>query len=151
MKCEVIKYTGDPLKDFTLIRFLERFVFKNPKHATEPTKQGFHPTFGKRKAYVPVGIRSIPVNSAGYLNEKAQNIPADEMFLYTYLQNKYADRQHVKEDDDSDLESVASEEFEEMLDKMGASGGKDDDEELDFMAAVGDNASKFSKKKSTIF
>lgn len=26
-----IEYTGDPLQDFTLIRFLDRFVFRNPK------------------------------------------------------------------------------------------------------------------------
>ena len=26
-----MSYTGDPLQDFTLIRFLDRFVFKNPK------------------------------------------------------------------------------------------------------------------------
>ena len=28
---QYIKYDGDPLKDFTLIRFLDRFVYKNPK------------------------------------------------------------------------------------------------------------------------
>lgn len=26
-----IQYSGDPLQDFTLIRFLDRFVFRNPK------------------------------------------------------------------------------------------------------------------------
>lgn len=26
-----ITYTGDPLQDFTLMRFLDRFVFRNPK------------------------------------------------------------------------------------------------------------------------
>lgn len=28
---QVIEYHGDPLKDFTLMRFLDRFVYKNPK------------------------------------------------------------------------------------------------------------------------
>ncbi|MEQ2171927.1 hypothetical protein GOODEAATRI_015661, partial [Goodea atripinnis] len=28
---ESIQYSGDPLQDFTLIRFLDRFVFRNPK------------------------------------------------------------------------------------------------------------------------
>ena len=28
---EQISYTGDPLHDFTLIRFLDRFVYRNPK------------------------------------------------------------------------------------------------------------------------
>lgn len=26
-----VEYSGDPLQDFTLIRFLDRFVFRNPK------------------------------------------------------------------------------------------------------------------------
>ena len=26
-----ISYPGDPLQDFTLIRFLDRFVYRNPK------------------------------------------------------------------------------------------------------------------------
>ena len=28
---ESLSYSGDPLQDFTLIRFLDRFVYKNPK------------------------------------------------------------------------------------------------------------------------
>ena len=29
---EKVSYSGDPLQDFTLIRFLDRFVYKNPKN-----------------------------------------------------------------------------------------------------------------------
>jgi ribosome biogenesis protein MAK21 len=29
-----VDYSGDPLQDFTLIRFLDRYVFKNPKKVT---------------------------------------------------------------------------------------------------------------------
>lgn len=79
---DVIKYSGDPLKDFTLIRFLDRFVYKNPKKNEEGAVQGAHPTFGKRKMYVAKGLRALPVNSAGYLNENLQNIPVDELFMY---------------------------------------------------------------------
>lgn len=32
-----IEYDGDPLQDFTLIRFLDRFVFRNPKKITAST------------------------------------------------------------------------------------------------------------------
>jgi ribosome biogenesis protein MAK21 len=28
-----IAYSGDPLEDFNLMRFLDRFVYKNPKKA----------------------------------------------------------------------------------------------------------------------
>lgn len=61
---------------------MDRFVFKNPKKFEEGTVQGAHPTFGKRKMYHPRGLRSLPVNSASYLNENSNNIPVDEMFMY---------------------------------------------------------------------
>ena len=32
---EAIAYDGDPLQDFTLQRFLDRFVFRNPKAVKE--------------------------------------------------------------------------------------------------------------------
>ncbi|CAG9770496.1 unnamed protein product [Ceutorhynchus assimilis] len=136
---EKVKYTGDPLKDFTLIRFLERFVFKNPKSFDE--KSGAHPTFGKRKFYKPKGVKMLAVNSKSYLNENQDNIPVEEMFLYSYLQQKHQNQPMA--DDNSDLESVQSEEFEEMLDKMG--GFKPDEEELDFMGEIGEGL----KKKDT--
>lgn len=76
-----IKYSGDPLNDFTLIRFLDRFVFKNPKSTGESA--GIHPTLAKRKLYKPKGVKLVPVFSAGYLKEKAENIPVDELFLHS--------------------------------------------------------------------
>lgn len=93
-------------------------MFKNPKSPEDKT--GAHPTFGKRKFYKPKGVKTLPVNSKSYLNETEENIPVDELFLYSYLRKKYQNRPLGEEQDDdgSDLESVQSEEFEEMLDKM---------------------------------
>ncbi|KAJ8970201.1 hypothetical protein NQ314_001348 [Rhamnusium bicolor] len=80
-----IKYSGDPLKDFTLIRFLD-----------------------------------------------------------SYLQRKYQDKTK-EEEENSDLESVQSEEFEEMLDKM--SGFKDIEEDIDYLNEIGDNLKNKDLKK----
>lgn len=80
---EIINYPSDPLKDFALIRFLDRFAFKNPKKSEEINNQGAHPTFGKRKLYKPPGIRSLSVSSVNYLEHK--NVPVDELFLHTYV------------------------------------------------------------------
>lgn len=35
---QIVRYKGDPLQDFTLIRFLDRFVFKNPKKPDEESE-----------------------------------------------------------------------------------------------------------------
>jgi ribosome biogenesis protein MAK21 len=141
----IIKYSGDPLKDFTLIRFLDRFVFKNPKKNEDKFVQGAHPTFGKRKMYQPKGLKLLPINSPSYLNEKFNNIPIDEQFMYTYLQRKYKEKNMKTEDEDSDLESVQSDEFEEILDKMA--GIPKENEDLDYLNEIGDTLKVKEKDK----
>ncbi|XP_060535231.1 CCAAT/enhancer-binding protein zeta [Cylas formicarius] len=137
-----IKYSGDPLKDFTLIRFLERFVFKNPKKSEE--KPGIHPTLGARKFYKPRGVKLLPVRSKNYMNADTKSIPVEELFLYSYLQRRYQ-HQDLNEEEDSDLESVGSDEFEEMLDKMaGADNAEEAD--IDFMPEMGKVSGKTKRK-----
>lgn len=142
---EVIKYPGDPLQDFALLRFLDRFVFKNPKQniREEVTKCS---KFSRKKTYMPSGIRSLRVDSASYLNEDDSKIPVDELFMYRYLKKKREATLEKKvkeeeEEDESDVSSVASEEFNEMLDNM--MGGKDTD--LDFADDVAKSSSKKEK------
>lgn len=56
-------------------------MFKNPKTLEEKT--GAHPTFGKRKFYRAKGVKTMAVTSKSYLNEMEQNIPVDELFVYS--------------------------------------------------------------------
>lgn len=75
---EVNSYSGDPLKDFTLVRFLERFSFKNPKKQPENVSS----LFAKRKKYAVSGVRSLPVRSDTYLNQKEDSVPVEERYLF---------------------------------------------------------------------
>ncbi|XP_057318015.1 CCAAT/enhancer-binding protein zeta [Microplitis mediator] len=137
---KVINYTGDPLEDLTLIRFLDRYVFKNPKKLEEKKVKSNDP-LSVRAKYIPKGIRSVPVDSHAYLNEKEERIPVDELFLYRYLNKKNEIKNIVKkEDDDSDNDSVNSEEFNYLLDKLN---GDKDFEELDIAGDLG----SFKKNK----
>lgn len=79
---ENISYSGDPLQDFTMIRFLERFSFKNPKKIEDVQKPGVNPVFGKRKLYIPEGIKSQPITSHSYLSANEDKIPIEEIFMY---------------------------------------------------------------------
>ncbi|XP_034244442.1 CCAAT/enhancer-binding protein zeta-like [Thrips palmi] len=125
---EANSYDGDPLKDFTLVRFLERFSFKNPKKLPENVPS----LFAKRKKYASTGVRSLPVRSESYLKQKEDNVPVDEKYLFTYLQNRRAAAPD-QDDKDSDAESIGDEEFDGILDKMMQKRGfkKDMDEDLD--------------------
>lgn len=37
---ESINYSGDPLEDFTLVRFLDRFAYRNPKKSVIENEPG---------------------------------------------------------------------------------------------------------------
>ncbi|KZS20710.1 CCAAT/enhancer-binding protein zeta [Daphnia magna] len=151
-----IEYTGDPLQDFTLPRFLDRFVFRNPKlvSAAQAKLPAQRRVLGKRTIYVPRGVRAMAVDSKEFAKQPKSSIPADEMFLYQYFKQRISKGSRVEkdsDDDDSDHESVASEEFEQYLaentdfasdmkpkskiDKKKKKGDKDgedeDDEEVD--------------------
>lgn len=130
-----IEYTGDPLEDLTLIRFLDRFVFKNPKKLEDKKVQKKNDPLAQRAGYTPKGIRSLPVDSAAYLNEREERIPVDELFLYKYLKQKSETKKVIKKEDDDDMESVNSEEFNDMMDRIG-SRNFDDLDDLDIAADI---------------
>lgn len=146
---KTINYSGDPLEDLTLIRFLDRYVFKNPKKLEEKKVTSNGP-LAVRAKYTPKGIRAIPVDSQAYLNEKEERIPVDELFLYRYLNKKHEIKSFVKkekgDDDDSDNDSVNSEEFNDLLDKLSGDDKDFEEVELDFAGELG--SMKKTKKRA---
>jgi ribosome biogenesis protein MAK21 len=84
------------------MRFFDRFVYKNPKK--QITKHGkiksvlFARSFflcleqlrtksrhAAGRLYLPKGVKAVPVDSSEYTRLNSANIPADERFLYTYV------------------------------------------------------------------
>uniref|UniRef100_A0A2H1WDH3 SFRICE_006551 n=1 Tax=Spodoptera frugiperda TaxID=7108 RepID=A0A2H1WDH3_SPOFR len=93
------------------------------------------------------GLKSIPVNSASYLNEDASKVPVDERFLYDFLQ-KRRNAAEDSDDDDSDADSVNSEDFEQYLDSVtGAKALAESDDELDYLADMAATKQKRGNKK----
>lgn len=80
---EVISYSGDPFLDFTLIRFLDKFSFKNPKviKPEEERRISFE-KYSKKKYYASTPIRRLRANTSEYLRVNEKSIPVDEIFLY---------------------------------------------------------------------
>ncbi|XP_067208361.1 CCAAT/enhancer-binding protein zeta-like isoform X2 [Linepithema humile] len=126
-----IEYTGDPLEDLTLIRFLNRYVFKNSKKSEDKKVQKKNDPLAIRAGYTPKGVRSLPVDSAAYLNEREERIPVDELFLHKFWKKESETKDIKKEVDDEDMESVNSEEFNDMLDRVGTNYDLDDLDDLD--------------------
>lgn len=137
-----IKYFGDPLKDFSLSHFLERFSFKNPKKADpREQKSAFH------QNYLAKGARGQSV----YLLTE-QTCTEDEKFIFDFIQRKREIKEKHKgkfkdeKDIDDDCESVDDDEFDAYLDSLGAAKDMSkSDRDFDYMSEVQKDLSKASK------
>ncbi|XP_075326920.1 CCAAT/enhancer-binding protein zeta [Odontesthes bonariensis] len=139
-----IQYTGDPLQDFTLIRFLDRFVFRNPKQLKE--KQNTDAAALRPKQRWP--INSLPVNCAEFLSKEETHIPVDEIFFHRFFKKRQQEKQSRRprrDGDDESVEDVDDDEFETLLDSCEGDSYYTDlgDEDLDF---AGNVTSKKGKK-----
>ncbi|XP_037090625.1 CCAAT/enhancer-binding protein zeta-like [Pollicipes pollicipes] len=64
------QYSGNPLHDFQLMHFLNRFCYRNPK----------------KSASVAETARRLPVSSAEYARLAPSQVPHDEKFFHRYFQ-----------------------------------------------------------------
>jgi len=76
-----------------------------------------------------------------YMNVTEDHIPQEDLFLYRYMQKKFqsisAEKMKEEEGEESDNESVGSDEFQEML--YGKNKNSDDDEDEDENSDEGDS------------
>ncbi|VDI28213.1 ribosome biogenesis protein MAK21 [Mytilus galloprovincialis] len=135
VKGEPVTYTGNPLEDFTTIRFLDRFVYKNPKKRDALPEATM--TIKKHNKASAKGIKNIPVNSEKYLENTEESIPAEELFYYRYFSQKAA-RKKTDDDNMSDTESVSDGEFDAYLDdyEKNLEPGHFDEDDYDFASEV---------------
>ncbi|XP_026174337.1 CCAAT/enhancer-binding protein zeta [Mastacembelus armatus] len=133
-----IQYSGDPLQDFTLIRFLDRFVFRNPKQLKG--KQNTDSAALKPKQRLPV--HSLPVNCEEFLAKEESQVPVDEIFFYRFFKKRQQEKQVRRprgDGDDESVEDVDDEEFEKILDSCEGDPyftNMEGDEDLDFAGSV---------------
>ncbi|XP_013878105.1 CCAAT/enhancer-binding protein zeta isoform X2 [Austrofundulus limnaeus] len=139
-----IQYSGDPLQDFTLIRFLDRFVFRNPKQLKG--KQNTDSVVLRPKQRTPVN--PLPVNCPEFLSRDESQIRVDEIFFHRFFKKRQQEkqsRQPRRDGDNESVEDVDDDEFEKVLDSAeGDSYFTDVAEDLDF---AGNVKGKTGKKK----
>ncbi|RDD47481.1 CCAAT/enhancer-binding protein zeta [Trichoplax sp. H2] len=139
LKGYTIDYTGDPLSDFTLMRFLDRFAYKNPKKQISD-----HGGSVMQRRLHSQRLREEPVNSKIFLNKSIEEIEPDEVFFYRYFKKCEEEEANVirlaakkkrqKDMQDFDMDEIDSAEENE---KSG---------ELDFASDLS-NAKKTKKRK----
>ncbi|KAJ0026557.1 hypothetical protein NQD34_017557 [Periophthalmus magnuspinnatus] len=132
-----ILYTGDPLQDFTLIRFLDRFVFRNPKQLKGKQNTDSVVLQPKKNKWAS----SLPVNCEEFVSRDESQIPVDQVFFHRFFCKRREQQQSRRPRPDGDTESIEDvddDEFEKILDSCEGDSYyaqlKDDD--LDFAGSV---------------
>jgi ribosome biogenesis protein MAK21 len=90
-----ITYNGDPLRDFVLLRFLDKFVYKKPKERSND--RGGSAMQPKRPA--DRGTGDDMANTPAFLSKDPSKIPVHETFLHQYFAQRAAKAgAHARED-----------------------------------------------------
>lgn len=145
---ETIKFYGDPLVDFSLTHFLDRFAFKNPKKDGDQKPESLVKSI-HNKNYTPKGSRGQSVQ-----NLTSVNCSEEEKFIFAYLDKKRERRALFGLDNDGDrVDDVDDDEFDAYLDSLGGKrsgkgeGDIDDEEEFDFLGDMDEGSTKKPKHK----
>ncbi|WWD20366.1 hypothetical protein CI109_104842 [Kwoniella shandongensis] len=144
----------------TLVSFLDRFVYRNPKKTLQPKGASImQPAAASDKSGMVVknhgpqsGTQGVMVNSEQFWRKKIEDVPVEMMFFHRYFSEKLKRKEAVKgkgrkdNDDDDDLEMDASEddgeavaededddeaEGSEAEEEEGSEAGDDEDEDSD--------------------
>jgi len=115
-----IQYSGDPLVDFTMHAFFEKFVNKKPRHKVAEAS-GSNGAKAKNWTFAPINTEAV-------LQENEANVDASDQFFYKFFKERASrDAEHgsrrakkVKSDRDADALSDAEDDA--------------DDEEIDAFA-----------------
>ena len=82
-----IQYQGDPLKDFCLAPFLDKFAYKNPKKTSVKKMESFAERHSEGQK------QPLPVNDPAFLNQRS--VGADDLFFTQFFKER-ARRDHLK-------------------------------------------------------
>ena len=93
-----IVYSGDPLRDFSLVQFLDKFAFRNPKSSKKiGNKLMRGESIGERRSGLEGNhdaLSSLPMNDPSLL-KKNSNISEREEFFHTFFSER-AKRDEIK-------------------------------------------------------
>ncbi|NWI19309.1 CEBPZ protein, partial [Crypturellus soui] len=133
-----IQYSGDPLQDFTLMRFLDRFVYRNPKLHKGKENTSSVVMQPKKKQFMK-NVQNLAVNSKEFRARDESTIPVDEVFFHRFYTkfDKGKEKQKRQEDEES-VEDVDDDEFERALDTFEAADSAIDvsQDDLDFAGNI---------------
>ncbi|TYJ57954.1 hypothetical protein B9479_001310 [Cryptococcus floricola] len=140
--------TGSPdISLNTLIAFLDRFVYRNPKKTIQPKGASImQPAAASDQTGMIVkgeGEAGVMVNSEAFWRKKIDDVPVEMMFFHKYFAEKLKRKEGMGKGRKGVEESEAdeSEEGEDEDEEMKSSAAESNDEEEDEEQAVSDEDS----------
>jgi len=137
------KQQGDPLEDFTLLKFLEKFKYRNAKkHVSNASSMHQKP---KKQDF----SENLPVNSMEFLSQT--NIRPEDVFFHKYFSQLHASKKHPttkrsakKSQGDDEIEVLSDDEFENFI--KSEKGQKQLDNELNMKDHVYKNKTSLDEE-----
>ncbi|KAJ7342066.1 hypothetical protein JRQ81_008599 [Phrynocephalus forsythii] len=146
-----IEYSGDPLQDFTLMRFLDRFVYRNPK-VPKGKENTSSVVMQPKKKQSMSNVRSLAVNSKEFLAQDESRIPVDEVFFHRFYKKLDMEKEKRRPvADDESVEDVDDDEFERALDSLEQDFDTIVKDDLDFAGNVENKGKKKSQKDEDVW
>eukprot|EP00124_Ichthyophonus_hoferi_P002689 Ihof_evm1s195 gene=Ihof_evmTU1s195 len=112
-KGQAINYIGDPLQDFTFMRFVDKFAYKNAKKL--PSLKGA--AIMQR----PLPLPAVDVHSKEFMELASKQVAPEDLFFYNYFTEKKnrtdampkKDKKNKKED--GDLDEMGDDDLQKIL------------------------------------
>ncbi|UNI15235.1 RNA-binding ribosome biosynthesis protein mak21 [Purpureocillium takamizusanense] len=142
------------MESHSLIRFLDKFVYRNPKSTDSARGASIMQPLRATKDLGDIwlgskgaGATSAPVNSAAFWNKKAQDVAAEDVFFHEYFQHMGKEPKEPKEkakketSGEGDEENDEDEIWEALVSAQpdvgddGSDAGFDDLDELDMASS----------------
>lgn len=119
-----IQYAGDPLVDFTMLAFFEKFVNKKPRHRTSTSAAGSAPA----KSWTFAAI-----NSEAVLEQSEETLDASDKFFYKFFQER-ANREATAPSRRRKKKSADDDRDDDPFSDVDEDGDEDEDEEMEAYA-----------------
>ncbi|OQR96917.1 hypothetical protein THRCLA_07112, partial [Thraustotheca clavata] len=113
-----IVYAGDPLTDFTLTTFFDKFVSKKPKAKDGPHQRG-----------VATPSPYANVQSANFQDEDEANIEESDRFFYTFFKERSKRKPKKEKKEQIDEDASEDEEYEAFASQLAEGLMHDNDDE----------------------
>lgn len=122
-----IQYGGDPLVDFTMLAFFEKFVNKKPRHRASGTPAAAGSAPAKSWTFAPINTEAV-------LEQSEETLDASDKFFYKFFQERAkreatmpSRRRKKKVDDDDDRDG-------DPFSDVDEDGDEDEDAEMEAYA-----------------